>query len=337
MTEQSIIPVEQITTIGLAANHAARSHILADYQDRQAMQTLRRQRADLALFAHFLQVASNQDVSQTNRLDVDLASWSEITWGLVEAFKRWQLQEGYATGSINVRLSTIKVYSELAFKSGHLDEQAYILIRTVSGYRAKQARNIDAKREQTRRDDAKKAAPVSISPVHATLLMSQPDSRRGRRDQLLMCLLLEHGLRVSEVADLDITNINLETGQLLFYRTKVDKDQEHTLTPNTWRAAAAYLQDCRPGQSALFEGTCSKNRVNERSLNDRVTVLGAAIGLVGLSPHDCRHFWATDAIRNGTDIKSLQDAGGWSSPAMPLRYAEANKIANKDVKLSTTK
>ena len=34
-----------------------------------------------------------------------------------------------------------------------------------------------------------------------------------------------------------------------------------------------------------------------------------------------------------TDIKSLQDAGGWSSPAMPLRYAETNKIANQGVKL----
>jgi integrase len=29
-----------------------------------------------------------------------------------------------------------------------------------------------------------------------------------------------------------------------------------------------------------------------------------------LSPHDCRHYWATTAMRAGTDIKALQDAGG---------------------------
>jgi hypothetical protein len=40
------------------------------------------------------------------------------------------------------------------------------------------------------------------------------------------------------------------------------------------------------------------------------------------------------AIRNGTDVKSLQDAGGWSSPAMPVRYAESAAIANQGVKLA---
>ena len=68
-----------------------------------------------------------------------------------------------------------------------------------------------------------------------------------------------------------------------------------------------------------------------------VAQLGEAMGIKGLSPHDCRHFAATDAIRNGTDIKSLQDFGGWNSPAMPLRYAESAKVANSGVKLSAYK
>jgi len=61
--------------------------------------------------------------------------------------------------------------------------------------------------------------------------------------------------------------------------------------------------------------------------------LGAAVGLAKLSPHDCRHAWATFATRAGTPTKALQDAGGWSSPAMPLRYAESAEIANDGVKL----
>jgi integrase len=73
--------------------------------------------------------------------------------------------------------------------------------------------------------------------------------------------------------------------------------------------------------------------MSERAITDRVRVLGEAIGLVGLSAHDARHYWATAAIKGGTDIKALQDAGGWNSPVMPLRYAESNKIANQGVKL----
>ena len=70
-----------------------------------------------------------------------------------------------------------------------------------------------------------------------------------------------------------------------------------------------------------------------RAITDRVRTLGAAVGLAGLSAHDLRHYWATRAARNGTPIDRLQDAGGWSSPAMPLRYVEAAKIANQGVLL----
>jgi hypothetical protein len=55
--------------------------------------------------------------------------------------------------------------------------------------------------------------------------------------------------------------------------------------------------------------------------------------MYGLSAYDCRHYLATQAARNGTAIGRLQNAGGWNSPAMPLRYVESTKIANEGVKL----
>jgi integrase len=317
-------------SIGEAANLVARESILTDYQERKSTQTLRRQRADIALFEQFLASAGHQ----IEGLITDLEKWNVVTWGLVEAFNRWQLARGYATGSINVRLATLKAYCQLAAKAGRLPHQEMALIQTVKGYRAGEARNVDEKREQTRQDGAKKALPVSLSPVHAALLKSQPDTARGRRDALIMCLLLDHALRVSEAAALDISSVNLQTGELIIYRHKTNKTQVHNLTPDTYRAAQAYFADCPQDQEPLFVGICSKKRVDTSSINARVGQLGEAIGIKGLSPHDCRHYYATDAIRNGTDTKSLQDAGGWNSPAMPLRYAESAKIANTGVKLS---
>ena len=80
-----------------------------------------------------------------------------------------------------------------------------------------------------------------------------------------------------------------------------------------------------------------EGEMSERAITDRVKVLGESLEgnlrLEGLSAHDCRHYWATQAAKHGTDIKSLQQARGWSSPAMPLRYAEDAKIANEGVKL----
>ena len=45
-------------------------------------------------------------------------AWRGVTWGLVEAFKVWQLQQGYAIGSINGRLSTVRTFARLAAKAG---------------------------------------------------------------------------------------------------------------------------------------------------------------------------------------------------------------------------
>lgn len=327
--------------IASIADRAAAASELSRYQERCSAQTLRRQRADIELFAQYLTETGVQVSGDT--LAYDLASWSAITHGIVQGFIAWSLQQGYATGSVNVRLATVKRYCELASRAGHITPDAFSLIRTVRGYKEAQARNLDVKRAaagtRTRREKSKKAEPTSISPVHAALLKRQDVSERGRRDALFMCLLLDLGLRVSEIASLNRSSIDLAAGTLTFYRSKVHKTQTHALTPDTYTAARNYLglfPDSEP-DAPLFTSTLAsakKRRVDTRSLNERVTRLGRALGIENLSPHDCRHFWATDAMRNKTDVKSLQDAGGWSSPAMPLRYAESAKIANTGVKLT---
>jgi site-specific recombinase XerD len=326
-----IVPIS--IDIGKVASQIARQTALQDYQARKSEQTLRRQKADIALFEKFLASAGHT----VKGLVYDLQKWSVATWGLVEAFNRWQLQESYATGSINVRLATIKTYCSIAAKAGFITPAELTLINEVVGYRQREAHNTDEKREQKRRPKSKKAEPVSLLPVHATLLKRQPNTIKGRRDTLIMCLLLDHALRVSEVADLHVSSINIQGGQLTIYHRKTDDMSTHDLSPDTYQAARAYLADCKPDQVALFIGTKSSKRISTRTINERVGQMGKAIGITGLSPHDCRHFAAEDAIRNGTDIKSLQDFGNWNSPAMPLRYAKSAKIANSGVKLSAYK
>jgi integrase len=62
---------------------------------------------------------------------------------------------------------------------------------------------VDSTRAPTRKG-AKKAQPVSLTPEQAARLKAQPDTPQGRRDALLLGLLLDYGLRVGEVAGLQI-------------------------------------------------------------------------------------------------------------------------------------
>lgn len=309
-------PAAALAVAGDAANAAAAAHLFAAYRRRRAANTLARQDGDLAVFQRFL---ASVGVA-TEDLGTQPASWAGVTWGLVAAFLEWQLQQGYAVGSINVRLSTVKSYARLAMQAGAISAEAYGAIKAVGGYRGREGRHLDREREATRRPGAKKAAPVPISLAQATLLKDQADPS----DALLMCLLLDHGLRIGEVAGLEVGSFDLAEGTLTFYREKVDKTQVHQLTADTLRAALRALR----GREAGKVFACSK-----RTLQKRVRALGTAIGLDNLSPHDCRHAWATFATRAGTATRDLQEAGGWSSPAMPLRYAEATAVANQGVRL----
>ena len=331
---------------GQAANQAATRHRFADYRMRRAEQTVRRQQADLALFTGFLKGLG----LSLGALAEDPEAWRGVTWGLVEAFVKWQLQQGYTVSTINVRLSTVKTYARLAMQSGVLDPQEHALMRSVRGYSQSEQRRIDQRR-QVKRVGAKKAAPVPLTPEQARLLKDQPDTPQGRRDRLLMCLLLDHGLRVGEVAALVVEELDLPAGLLRFYRPKVGKEQVHRLSPDTLKAVQAYAQAgdmflsgplLRQSQHGSLKNDeqpakLTQAGMGERAITQRVRLLGETLQdsavISGLSAHDCRHYWATAAARHGTDPFALQQAGGWSSLAMPRRYVDDNEISNEGVKL----
>lgn len=330
----ALTPITQssLAIAGQVANEYAAQNAFSNYQGRIAANTLRRQKNDLDSFSAYLKEAGVDTDAQDFLTNPE--AWQDITHGLVDGFRRWLLQNGYAIGSVNIRLATVKVYCKLASRAGQLPPEEYALIKMVESYSHAEGRNIDKRRIPTRKENAKKAAPITISWEQAQTLKKQPDTPQGRRDALLMCLLLDHGLRCGELAQIKLEHIT--GGTLIFYREKVDKTQTHALTVDTLQAITRYLEVCQPTNALLLgsrKGGVLQGGMTTRAITLRVMSLGKRIGLDKLSAHDCRHYWATSAVRGGTDIKSLQDAGGWNSPAMPLRYVESNSIANQGVKL----
>jgi len=156
-----------------------------------------------------------------------------------------------------------------------------------------------------------------------------------------MCLLLDHGLRVGEIAALTASALDVQTGQLRFFRSKVGKMQTHRLSRDALAAAHAYAPLIAPQPPdaplllrSLKNRKLSHGGMTERAITQRVNFLGKQAGIYGLSAHDCRHYWATSAARAGSDPFSLQQAGGWSSLAMPRRYVEDDAIANRGIRLN---
>ena len=328
----TVVPIDEIAAVGQLANQYAARGRFDDYLSRKALGTVVAQRTDLHHFSTYLREAGVRNAPDADQLQTDADHWRGVTWGLVDGFVKWQLAQGNAITTLNRRLSTIKVYAKLAAQAGAIDTQALALIKTVNGYAKNEGKRIDARRPITRVSD-KKSTPVRISPQQAAQLKAQPDTPQGRRDRLLMSLLLEHGLRVGEVVLLQAKHFDLETGLFYFERPKVDGEQIHQLTNETLSALQAYIRagDC-PKEGALLRGSLKSGELTHagirvRAVQARVRFLGEQIGLFGLSPHDCRHYWATYWATK-VDVLRLQEAGGWSSLEMPRRYVERSRIAN---------
>jgi integrase len=336
MTQKQSSTAPQTSRV-IANEHAAYT-VFAEYRNKRAVNTINRQQSDLARFSEYL--ASTHINTTPEALATNPEAWRGMTWGTVAGFVQWQLRTGFAIASCNVRLSTVKTYAKLAMQAGMIDMTEYQAIKAVTGYGHKEQRRIDETRD-VKRMGTKKAEAIALTDEQVQALKSHhPDTAQGRRNRLMMCLLLNLGLRTGEVIGLRASDFDLQAGTVTFYRPKVDKTQTHRLIDGLWEAARGYIdQDVIDPQAPLLRasvkgGRLAHNGVTRFGVAKRVQELGRMVGVENLSPHDLRHSWALRAAKYKTDAFALRDAGGWASMTVPGRYVEAAKVANEGIKLS---
>jgi integrase len=335
--EHSIVIAKSVEQAGLVANVAAAQHIFSDCRVRKSRNSLRAQYAHLQTFVEYL-AAAGVDGPTSDDLQQRPEAWQGVTHGLLRGFVAWLLGRGLALASVNRKLSTVKVYAGLAAQAGVIGGGDLALIKSVQGYSAREFARVDEKRLVSRRSSKKEVSTV-LTAEQVKAIKSRPDTPQGRRDAVMLCLLLDHGLRVGELAALAVTELNLPAGMLKFYRPKVDKVQTHQLTADTLTALRAYfVHGDAPALGPLLRGSnkaglLTGSGMTERSITRRVGTLGEQIGIERLSAHDLRHSWATRAIRRGTDPFALQQAGGWTSMQTVRKYVDESAIANEGVRL----
>lgn len=342
---------------GQLANQLAAAAVFTDYKMRKSDNTLAQQKRSLVLFARAL-VAFDYAIAglkdwfdeleemaqyRAGRLFDGPQAWQEITHGQVKAFEGWMLSNGYATGSINVALSHVRTYAELAWKAGAMPESEARLIGAHGSIRGPEASNIDAKRNKTR-VGAKKANFNTLSEVQIDALLTQPATPKGRRNSVILTALLYFGLRAGELAGLKVSDVDMAGKRVHVHRPKMrGTEQEHAVYsmagyPMLQGAFEAYMALDAPKAGVLLLGALSNNK--DSALSDkpmtRVTISqvvrqeGQRVGVSNLSAHDLRHTGAT-MIAQDKDVIALRDWGGWSNINMPARYVKRNAIANDGV------
>jgi integrase len=353
------------------ANRVAANYLFADYLQRRSAQTLRTHTAALLLWITYLDsmdtlaalaaeaagwALAHLDANQLQSLDDyteaqgvpgeiafaahycqhEPAAWRGVSWGLVEGFVKWLLNQGYSLASVNNRLASIRVYVRLAAKAGTISPTEHALIREVRGYGQTEGKRVDEKRPFTRIGHKKEEAIVLTAQQARQLKNSHPPTPQGIRDRLLICLLLDLGLRASEAASLEVADF-VETEKVIVYRQKTDTTDRMVLSSDIRQALTDYKPYLR--QSGILlrgsrkGGELTDDVMSVRAIGSRVKALGRDIlGIWELSPHDLRHTWATQAAKHSNPFV-LRDAGGWTNMQTPGRYVERAKTVNEGIEL----
>lgn len=329
---------EALSVMGQVANRAAAVSVFERYHEEQAAATVKRHAQSLGSFGEFLTTAAGEFGIEVETLDFqnDPSAWAPISWGLVQGFKTWMLNRGYAVGTINKRLDAVRIYARMAQQAGYLSAEESLRIQSVRGIGYKTSKNINMNRSRSRLGNKKPSA-VTIDPrLETDLLFDHGDSPAGRRNGLVMALLLDHGLRASEMVLLTADNFDFERNELRFYRPKTKGSARHRMTERTRRAAEVYQANW-PSEGPLFVGSFRDGRLRPENPLNGVTLyrlvnrLGKRHGVDNLSPHDCRHHCATTMARRGYDVKRLMDWFGWTSPVMAMRYIAGEVVQVRDL------
>jgi integrase/recombinase XerC len=157
------------------------------------------------------------------------------------------------------------------------------------------------------------------------------------RDAAMIELFLQTGMRLSELAKLQLSDIDIpkritadpdNTGSIRV-RRKGGKTEYIPLNHKACKAIAGYLQvRIDAGYPALFLNKF-KEPMSTRAIQLRVEKYLKEAGIEGASVHTLRHTMATHHVARGTDLKTVQETLGHKSLATTTIYVSLAKTAQR--------
>ena len=184
-----------------------------------------------------------------------------------------------------------------------------------------------------------KKLPQVLTTREVDLLLNQPSDTepKGIRDKAMLELLYATGIRVSELIDLKINDVNLDLG---FIICKSEKKERIIPIGNIARIAIEnYIENARHLMIASFDEkllfvNCNGSGLSRQGFWKIIKLYGRQANIhTHITPHTLRHSFAAHLLENGADLKSIQEMLGHSDISSTQIYSHLMKSKIKDVYL----
>ncbi len=176
--------------------------------------------------------------------------------------------------------------------------------------------------------------PLRIPTPEEVKAMADVYNKRNREDRLkrmIIVSLVNTGVRNRELCNLKKRDIDLIRRQIIVYgkgggmrKPRIIPVSEKFLYGKTYPSLANYMKNWRYAPKKEFQDYVFINRNGEKIgswfVRKVVKDAGKAIGLDWIHPHSLRHFYATNLLRNGVNIRVVQQLLGHSDIKTTARY-----------------
>ncbi len=177
-------------------------------------------------------------------------------------------------------------------------------------------------------DKTEKKELMVLSSKEVETLLSQPNVNdiKGMRDKAMLEILYATGIKVSELINLNLDDVNL---QLSFIRCgSEDKERFIPIYPIAAKAVSLYLEKSRKllvtdqREKALFVNVTGEKMTRQGFWKILKAYTKSANITKTITPHTLRHSFAAHLLENGADIHDIQVILGHSDIASTQRYAQ---------------
>jgi len=185
--------------------------------------------------------------------------------------------------------------------------------------------------ENIKIEKSEKKLPGVLDSNEIILLLSQPDGAdyKSIRDKAMLELLYATGIKVSELIDLTVSDINLQIGILHLHNDK--KERIIPIYPAAVKSVADYLVNVRPAivledsEDRLFTNM-SGHHMSRQGFWKIIKHYAETAGInKEITPHTLRHSFAAHLLENGAKLSDIKEMLGHSDISSTQVYAQLMK------------
>ena len=247
---------------------------------------------DIRQFSEWLQGTEGVDVAEAKQLNIsDYLAHLE--------------QEGRSGATVSRNLASLKNFYSYVVSTGFMESTPVTEIRV---------------------DRGEKKLPQILTGREIELLLAQPSNvdSKGIRDKAMLEIMYATGMRVTELIELDMDDVNLELGIIKCAGAR--KSRSIPLYPAALKALSVYITEVRrgmladPGEQALFVNVGGVRMSRQGFWKILKHYQATAHIEKEITPHTLRHSFAVHLLENGADLGSVQELMGHSDISSTQLY-----------------